>query len=176
MAYLTQTVNNTGSFVTTTNIWDAQAIEQVDVTSPEFKSLLVALYFDVNTIATVLNNKVSGYLVDQEFVSGKLYANPTSANPNDLIPGFTKSFIFTGPIGAGITSINHGITVDANLRWISIIGAATDNIGFGGYPITYGDPSGNNIGVTTSATQIIIDNGSGVNFSSAYVTVEYVKY
>lgn len=175
MPYITETGINTGSFIQTTNIWDTEAIASVNVNSQEFKGLLIALYQDIGNIAIVLNNKVSGYYVDQEFVSGKLYSNPNSSNPENLVPGFTKSFMF-GALGPGITAQNHNIAVNANTRWISIVGAATDNVGLVGYPITFAGAAGNNIEVTMSATQIIINNASGIVFSSAYVTVEYVKY
>lgn len=173
MAYLPGTLTDVGSFLGTTTVWDAQIIENIDVNSQEFKDLLVELYTQFNKVLIELNGKVSAKLPSIEFVSGKIYANPNGSN--DLIPGFTKSFTI-GALGPGVTAINHNIAVDANLRWISIVGAATDNVGMVGYPITFGGAAGNNIGVTTSATQIIINNASGVAFSSAYVTVEYVKY
>lgn len=175
MAYIPDQQINTGSFVPTTNVWDISRLYDVEVGSPEFKELLVRLYQNVNTIAIVLNAKCSGYYINEEFVNGKLYFNPNDNNSLELRPGFQKS-INTGALGAGVTAVNHGITVTNTLKWMFMSGAAT-NTGTGvGYPITFGGAANNNIGVNTTSTQIIINNNSGITFTDSQVTLEYVKF
>lgn len=175
MAFIPDQMIDTGSYVPTTQIWETSDITSLEVSSPEFKELLVRLYQNINTIALVLNTKVSGYFINQEFASGKLFTNPATNDPMAYIPGYVIN-ILTGALGAGITAVNHGLTVTNLWKWISISGAATDSIGLVGYPITYGDPAGNNIGVTVSATQVIINNASGIAFTSSNITLEYIKY
>lgn len=166
---------NTGSFIPTTNIWDVGHFYEVEVGSTEFKELLVRLYQNVNNIAIVLNAKCSGYFINEEFVNGKLYFNPTTNDPMQLRPGFQKT-INTGSLGAGITAVNHGITVTNTLKWMFISGAATNTGTLVGYPITFAGAAGNNIEVRTTATQVVINNNSGVTFTDSQVTLEYVKF
>jgi len=175
MAYNLEQQINTGSFVPTTNVWDISRLYDVEVGSPEFKELLVRLYQNVNNIALVLNTKSSGYYINEEFVNGKLYFNPASNEPMQLRPGFQKT-VNTGALGAGVTAVNHGITVTNTLIWMFISGAATNTGTLVGYPITFAGSAGNNIEVRTSATQVIIDNNSGVTFTDSQVTLEYVKF
>jgi len=177
MAYIPGQQINTGSYVPTTNIWDVTQLYDVEVNSPEFKELLVRLYQNVNNIAVALNTKVTGYYIDQEFVSGKLFYNPL-ADPNDpmqLRPGFIKT-INTGALGAGITAVNHDIAVTNTFQWMFISGAATDTGTLVGYPLPFASAAGNNIEVTVTSTQIVIDNNSGVTFSHSQVTLEYCKF
>lgn len=175
MAYIPDQQINTGSYVPTTNVWDVSRLYEVEVGSPEFKELLVRLYQNVNNIAIALNTKATGYFINEEFVSGKLFFNPSSNNPLDLRPGFIKT-INTGALGAGVTAVNHNLPVTNTWKWMFISGAATNTGTLVGYPITFAGAAGNNIEVTVSATQVIINNASGVTFTDSQVTLEYVKY
>ncbi len=168
---------DTGSFVPTTNIWDVGNIYEVKVDSPEFKELLVRLYQNINNIALVLNTKCSGYYINEQFVSSKLFFNP-NAESNDALqlrPGFIKT-IDTGALGAGVTSINHDIAVTNTFKWMFIYGAATNTGTLVGYPLPFAGAAGNNIEVRVTATQVVINNTSGVTFTDSQVTLEYCKY
>lgn len=176
MAYIPDQQINTGSYVPTTNVWDVAQLYEVEVGSPEFKELLVRLYQNVNNIAVALNTKVTGYYINQEFVSGKLFYNP-NADPNDpllLRPGFIKT-INTGALGAGPTAINHNIAVTATFQWMFIYGAATNTGTIIGYPLPFSGAVGNNIEVSVTSTQILINNNSGATFTHSQVTLEYCK-
>lgn len=175
--YIPDQLINTGSYVPTTNVWDLGRLYEVEIDSPEFKELLVRLYQNINNIALVLNTKSTGYYINQEFVSGKLFYNP-DANPNDplqLRPGFMK-VINTGALAAGVTAVNHDIDVTNTFKWMFISGAATDTGTIVGYPLPFSSAAGNNIEVTVDATQVLIDNNSGVTFTDSQVTLEYTKY
>lgn len=177
MAYITDQQMNTGSYIPTTNIWEVSQLHDIDVNSDDFKRLLVRLYQNINNIALVVNTKVTGYQIQQEFVSGKLFYN-ASANPNDplqLRPGFIIT-INTGALGAGITSINHNISVTNTFQWMFISGAATNSGTLVGYPLPFAGATGNNIEVTVTLTQIVINNQSGVTFDNSQVTLEYCKF
>ena len=166
-----------GSFVPTTNIWDVGQLYEVDVNSDEFKELLVRLYQNVNNIAVVLNTKVTGYYITQQFVSSKLFFNP-NARPNDaaqLRPGYIKT-INTGALGAGVTAVNHDIPVTNTYKWMFISGAATDTNTIVGYPLPFSGAAGNNIEVSVTATQVLINNNSGVTFTDSQVTLEYCTF
>jgi hypothetical protein len=177
MAYIPNQQINTGSYVPTTNVWDVSRLYEVEVNSPEFKELLVRLYQNVNNIAVALNTKCTGYYINQEFVSGKLFFNP-NANPNDplqLRPGFLMT-VNTGALGAGITAVNHNIDVTNTFKWMFISGAATNTGTLVGYPLPFAGATGNNIEVRVTATQVIINNNSGVTFTDSQITLEYCKF
>jgi len=168
--------SDTGSFVPTTNIWDVNHIYETDINTPEFKELLVRLYQNMNNIALVLNTKSSGYYINKEFVTGKLYYNPTSNDPMQLRPGYAIT-IPCGALGVGPnTPVAHGLTVTNTWQWMSIYGAATDSVNLYGYPITFGGTVTGNIAVYVDSTNINIDNQTGVTFTSSAVTLEYVKF
>lgn len=175
MAYIPGQQIDTGSYVPTTNVWDVARLYEVEVDSPEFKELLVRLYQNVNNIAITLNTKATGYYINEEFVSGKLFYNPTNFNdPLQLRPGFLKS-INTGALGAGVTAINHGIAVTATFQWMFIYGVATNTGTLVGYPLPFAGAAGNNIEVSVTSTQVLINNNSGVVFTDSQVTLEYCK-
>lgn len=166
-----------GSFVPTTNIWDVSRLYEIDINSDEFKELLVRLYQNINNIAVVLNTKSTGYYINQQFVSSKLFFNP-AANPNDpsqLRPGYITT-INTGALGAGITAVNHNIVVTNTFKWMFIYGAATNTGTLVGYPLPFAGATGNNIEVTVTATQVVINNNSGVTFTDSQVTLEYCMF
>ncbi len=175
MAYIPDQQINTGSYVPTTNVWDVSRLYEVEVNSPEFKELLVRLYQNVNNIAIALNTKSTGYYINEEFVSGKLFFNPASNDPLLLRPGFIKT-INTGALGAGITTTNHDIAVTNTFKWMFISGAATDTGTLVGYPLPFAGAAGNNIEVSVTATQVLINNNSGVTFTDSQVTLEYCKF
>ena len=175
MAYIEDQQINTGSFVPTTNVWDVGRLYEVDVNSDEFKELLVRLYQNVNNIALVLNTKSTGYYINEEFVSSKLFFNPDSNDPLDLRPGFIIS-INTGALGAGVTAVNHNIDVTNIFKWMFISGAATNTGTLVGYPLPFSSAVGNNIEVSVTATQVLINNNSGVTFTDSQVTLEYCKF
>ncbi len=175
MAYIPDQQINTGSYVPTTNVWDVGLLYDIEVTSPEFKELLVRLYQNVNNIALALNTKSTGYYINEEFVSGKLFFNPASNDPLQLRPGFIKT-INTGALGAGVTAVNHDIAVTNTFKWMFISGAATNTGTVVGYPLPFAGAAGNNIEVSVTATQVLINNNSGVTFTDSQVTLEYCKY
>jgi hypothetical protein len=175
MAYIPGQQINTGSYVPTTNVWDVARLYEVDINSDEFKELLVRLYQNVNNIALVLNTKSTGYYINEEFVSGKLFFNPESSDPLQLRPGYIMA-VNTGALGAGVTAIDHNIAVTDSFKWMFIYGSATDTVTIVGYPLPFSGAAGNNIEVSVTATQVLINNNSGVTFTDSQVTLEYCKY
>ena len=175
MAYNQNQQISTGSYVPTTNVWDVSRLYEVEVGSPEFKELLVRLYQNVNNIAIVLNTKTTGYYINEEFISGKLFFNPVSNDPLQLRPGFIIS-VNTGALGAGVTAVNHNIAVTNTFKWMFISGAATNTGTLIGYPLPFAGVAGNNIEVSVTSTQVLINNNSGVTFTDSQITLEYCKF
>lgn len=166
---------DTGNYVQQTPIFDVSQLYEVDVKSPEFKELLVRLYQQVNNVILSLNNKESGFYVQEEFVTGQLYFNPNSTSPLDLRPVFRKE-INIGPLGPGATVVAHGLAITNTWKFTHIYGAASDTIGLQYFPLPYASPGGAaNISLSVNVANILITNNTGVAFTDCYVTLEYVK-
>ena len=74
-----------GDFVPTTNVWDVDMIQEVEVNSPEFKELLVRLYQNVNAISTSLNARDSGYYPNNQiYINGQLFFPTQKMSPQTL--------------------------------------------------------------------------------------------
>lgn len=166
---------NTGSYVQQTPIFDVSKLYEVEVNSPEFKELLVILAQQTNNISLVLNNKISGYYLLEEFVTGANYFNPNSTDPLQLKPEFGKTFNI-GALPAGVTNVAHNLTITNTWQFTNIYGTANDNVGSNYYPLPFASAGGaTNIELRVNATNIVITNNSGINFTSCLVTLKYLK-
>jgi hypothetical protein len=172
---------NTGSYVQQQSVFDVGLLYSTEVTSPEFKELLVRLAQQVNNHAISLNEKESGYYLQEIFANGKLFFNPNSSSQLDLRPGFTK-VIDTGALAAGVNTIPHGLTIGVNVpvgniwSFYKINGAANDFASSNYYPLPFAGAAGNNIEVRVNAANIVITNNSGQTFSSSTIVLEFLMY
>lgn len=169
-----------GSYVPSTNIWDVSQIQSVEVTSPEFKELLIRLYQNVNAIALSLNIKDSGLYILQEFANGQgFFPNPT-ATPEmqtTLRPVRRKVINFGQLPNAGTKSVAHGIVCNSSTTFTRIYGTASDTTGFNYIPLPYASPTLiNNIELKVDATNVTIITGSNrSNFDTTFIILEYLQ-
>jgi len=175
------TSNQYGAFIATTSVWDVQQIYTTDITTPEFKELLVRLYQNINNIAIVLNLKDTGMYPITEYVNGQLFfPNPanssaTTGAANPIQRQVLRKVINFGALGAGATSVNHNIIINAAYTFTRIYGVASDTTTNNYYPLPFASAGGaNNIELRVSATQVIITNNSGIAFNFCYVILEYL--
>lgn len=177
MAFIPDQQINTGSFVQQTPIFDVGRLYQVAVDSDEFKELIVRLAQQTNNISIVLNNKKSGYYIQEEFVTSSNYFNPASSDPLQLRPEFRKTFnIGALPIGV-LPPVPHGLAVTNTWQFTHIYGAATKNTApFESYPIPYAGAAGTFISLSVDGTNIYLTNNSGIAFTSCIVTLEFLKF
>lgn len=174
--YIPNSTQNTGFYVPTTNVWDVAQLQDIDVNTPQFKELLLRLYQNVNNISVALNAKDTGYYIDQEFVNGQNYFNPLSTNPILTRSVFRKVIDFGVLPNAGTKTVPHGITVDANLTWTRIYGAATDPVGLNGIPLPYASATGQDIELRVDAVNVIVTTTSNrTAFTRCYIVLEYLK-
>ena len=69
--------NSLNVFLPTTYNIDVSRVYNTNVSSPEFKELLVRLYQDLNRICTTINLKDTGYYIEQELINSRLlFPNP----------------------------------------------------------------------------------------------------
>jgi hypothetical protein len=144
----------------------------IDVTSPQFKELIVRLYQNIGNIATVLNTKESALYTTNQFVTGQLWFNPNSSNLGDRRGGF-REVVNIGALGIGGTYA-HNLPVTNQWKFTYIGGAASNTATLVYYPLPFVGVAGF-IEVRVDATNVIINNTTGVAFTDAYVVLEYLK-
>ncbi len=173
----------TGVFLPTTNVWDVGQLEDLDVSSPEFKLLLVRLYQNINDIALSVNIRDAAYYNTQEFVSGQLFfpnpaANDNDSNANDFRQGMRMVVDFGVLPNTGSKSVAHNITVSATTSFTRIYGSATDPVGFNYIPLPYASPTAaDNIELSVDATDVTITTGlDRTNFTTCIVVLEYLQF
>lgn len=174
--------NNYGAFVPTTNVWDVSEIYQTEVTSPEFKELLVRLYQNLNNMSLVLNLKDSAYYVNTEFVNGQSYfPNPSYNSSTATAPSMRQVYrlvINFGALPASTTkSVAHGLTPSAGWTFTRIYGSSSDTTDLLYVPLPYASSTANkNIELNVDATNVNIITGIDWSaYTKTYVILEYMK-
>jgi hypothetical protein len=177
-----QDADQYGSFIQTTQIWDIAFIEEVDVTSPEFKELLIRLYQQLNNIAVVLNTKDTGQYQLSEFVNSQLYFSDPALNSSTALSPQDRQVLrkvinFGTLPNAGTTAVAHGITCTVKTTFTRIYGTASDTAGKNYIPLPYASPTAaNNIELKVDATNVTIITGSNrTAFTITYVILEYLQ-
>ncbi len=175
-------VSNIGSFVPTTNIWDVSRLYEVDVTSNEFKELLVRLYQNINLIALNLNMKDTGYYVLQEFVNGQLYfPNPSLDSTTPQSPTYRQVFRTVINFGAlpndTTKSVAHGLSITSTYSFTRIYGASTKSDQTSFIPLPYSSTTLNqNILLSVTATDVVVTTGIDYSsYTTTYIVLEYIK-
>lgn len=172
--YIPNITDNTGLYVPTTDVWELSQIANVDINSEEFKLLLVRLYQNINNIAYVLNLKESAYYLQTQFVTGQQFFSADPTMPNAL-RGSYRLMVIPGALGAGVTTTPHGLPVTSTWQWTRVTGAATNTGTLVGYNMPWAGAAGTYIDVHVTATDVVIDNGSGVTFDKSLVVLEFLK-
>lgn len=167
-------LQNTGSFVSSTQLFDAGQFYGVDVNTRNFKDLLVLMHQQIGQMAVVLNTKTTGYYLEEIFNTGNQWFNPNLTDPLQLRPHFRR-VVNMGALNPNSTQ-PHGITVTADTKFTYIGGAASDNVGSNYVPLPHANGGATDIIVTVNATNVVVTNNSGIAFTSAYVVLEYLEF
>lgn len=171
--------NEIGDFVPTTNVW-VDRLHQIEVTSPEFKQLMVDLYQNINNIAISLNSRDSGYYPITQFINGQLFfPNPeytTSTNTQVLRQVFRQVVICGALPNATTKSVAHGIDINEAYTFTRIYGCATDPINLLYVPLPYASNTANdNIELSVDATNVVITTASDwTAYTITNVVLEWV--
>jgi hypothetical protein len=174
--------NNYGAFVPTTNVWDVSEIYQTEVTSPEFKELLVRLYQNLNNMALSLNIKDSAYYVNAEFVNGQsFFPNPAYNSSTTTVASMRQVFRLVINFGAlpnsTTTSVAHNLPANAGWTFTRIYGCATNPSTPQYLPIPYASNTANaSIELWVDGTNVNIKTASNLSaYTTTYVILEYMK-
>jgi len=178
--------SNFGSFVTSTNIWDVQQLQQLDI-DPKLKELLVRLYQNINNISISLNTRDAGYYVQEEFLNGQIYyPNPALDSTTSQSPTMRQVFRLVVDFGAmpnaGTKSVAHNIDIIAaagsypGYSFTRIYGAATKpTTSF--IPIPFSSPTLNeNIKLEVDTTNVTITTAIDYSlYTICYIVLEFIK-
>lgn len=174
MANIPNTNQNAGLFLPSTFVWDASRLYDINVNSEEFKEIIVRLHESTNSIAISMNLKDSGYYPLTEFVSGQLLFSNT-AGQAELFRQAYRLVVNIGALPPGIKSVFHNLAIMTGWSFMHIYGTANTNVSNDYYPMPWAGAAGAYISLNVNATQVVIDNQSGVSFLDSYVVLEYVK-
>lgn len=170
-----------GNFVPTTSVWDIDLLRTTEVTSPQFKELLVRLYQNVNLMALSLNTRDAGYYDTQEFVNGQLFfQNPSLTSASTTTPVYRQVFRKVINFGAlpdtTSASVAHEIAMTEAVTFTRIYGCASDPATNTYLPLPYASPTlANNIELSVGPVNVTITTGSNrAAFTTTYVVVEWL--
>jgi len=177
-----QQVQNTGTYIATSNVWELQQLQETDISAPAFKELLVRLFQNTNNMALAVNGKDAGIYHTDEFVNGQtFFPNPNLNSMSGSKP--TERQVYRKVINFGALPNNatktvaHGLTINSSYSFTRIYGAAT-NVANGFYiPLPYASSTASDI------IELLVDN-TNVNlktvsdmsaYTTCYVILEYLK-
>jgi hypothetical protein len=172
-----------GAYVPTTSVYDViSQINETDVSSPEFKELLVRMYQNLNLMALVLNVKDTGIYQNQEFVNGQtFFSNPALSSQTSQQPTQRQVFRMVINFGAlpntATKLVPHNISTNLAVTFTRIYATASDTTTLAYIPIPYADAAGtDNIQIRITPTDVAITTVSDrTNFNVTYVILEYLK-
>jgi hypothetical protein len=171
-----------GLFVPTTSAIDVANIYSTDVTSDEFKELIIRLYQSINDISIVLNLKDTGYYTTKEFLNGQVFfPNPSLNSTTSTAPSHRQVFRTVINFGslpnAASKSVAHGIAITSGYASTRIYGSATNTAKTSFIPLPFASPTLNeNIKVEVTNTNVVITTGiDRTSYTTCYLVIEYIK-
>ena len=174
---------DTGAFLGTTQEWDVSEIYSTEVTSPEFKELLVRLYQNLNNMATMINLKDTGYYDTSEFVTGQQFfpgtVDSTTTAEAKFRSVYRKVIDFGALPNAAAKTVAHGITCNTSTQFTRIYGAANKLAAPLSYlPLPYASAvAANVIELSVDNTNVTITTGvNRTAFTSCYIVIEFLKF
>jgi len=173
-----------GAFVPTTESFEIEDLDSIDINSPEFKDFLVRLRQILNNSAMILNIKDTGIYDPEEFVCGQIWfpdpalTSYTARKPTER-QVLRKVINFGALPNAGTKNVAHGITFPApnTYSFTRVYGAATDPTGGSYLPLPFAAiTDNNNIELSVDNTNVIVTTGiNRAAWTTSYVVLEYIK-
>lgn len=171
--------NFPNSFENTTDVYDVDVIQGLDINSSEFKEFLVRLRNRINRLAVSLNGRDGGFYGLGEYNTGMQYF-PSSTDPQANYRTVTRQVVNFGALPNTATkAVNHNINppsgTNANYIFTRIYATATDSVGFSYIPVPLADAAGNIIDLIINQTQVTITtNFDATAYTICEVVLEYI--
>lgn len=171
-----------GSFSNVNNQLDIESINNLDVTSDEFKRFLVSLGIAIDDISTQTNIRDIGYYVTELTLCGQqFFPNLALSSDTQQSPTFRSVYRQVVNFGAlpnnAAKTVSHGITlIDGATIFTRIYATATNTSTFVGIPIPSSTVGGNITDLSITATDVVITTDwNGTPFNQCYVIIEFIK-
>jgi len=170
------------SSIPTTAVLDVSDVYSTDVTSPEFKELIVRLYQNFNMMLLAINDKDTGIYDTDEFITGQSYfSNPGLNSSTSSIA--TEREVYRKVINFGTlpntatTSVSHGITIDVNVTFTRIYGASSNSLGTSFIPLPNSSTTLNkNVELIVTNTNVSVITGIDMSaYTRTYIVLEYIR-
>lgn len=180
-------VIDSGAFIPTTSLFDVSDIYSTEVTSKEFKDLIIRLYENQKQVNLLLNMKETAIYTREEFVCGQTYFPNTSLSSSTAVTPtqrqvYRKVINVTSVLpNTGTLQIPHGLTTTEVMSVTNIYGASTipAAVAANRRYITLPYPSADgttNIELYADNTNInIITASDRTDYTITYVVVEFLK-
>jgi hypothetical protein len=117
-------------------------------------------------LANAVNVREIGWFLDEELLSGKQFYPGQGDNPGTFRTILRK--VVTSALTAGVNTIAHGITVDANFTLMTLYAAATNHGALTSEPIPNGSDT-----ITMTATNFIVTVAA--NWDTCNIVCEYIQ-
>lgn len=170
-------LQNTGAYLPTTVLLDTTDINSIQVTSPQFKNLIVQLYRTINNLSLQINLKDTGYYQTTEFVNGQLYfPNPAqtelTAQPEPIYRNvYRRVYDFGALPNTATKTLAHTIDLTSDYTFTRIYGCATNTTTKAAMPLPTSD-----IKLFIDATNINVVTVSDLSaYTVTYIVLEYLK-
>lgn len=173
--------NLQGNFLPTTQVWDVSQIESTDVTSPEFKELIVRLYQNLNNHAMAVNAKDTGSYDTQEFVNGQTFfassGSDSSTSSNEGRQVFRKVINFGSLPNNTTKTVAHDVSISDDVSFTRIYGTTNDKIAHSYLALPYATSTAADIiELYVDGTNVAIKTGKDrTSYTVTYVILEYLK-
>lgn len=178
----TNNPSNAISFLPTTYIWDVARLYEVEVSSPEFKELLVRMAQNVNNMLLLLNLKDTGVYITNEIINGQKYfpdQTLNSSTPGTAVDRQVYRIVinFGALPNTSTKSVPHTITITPKTTFTRIYATASDTTGNNYIPIPYASATlANVVELNVDLTNVnITTNSDRTNFTVCYVVLEYLQ-
>lgn len=174
-------LNSEGILLSTTDKYDSQIIEELEIDSPEFRQFLIWIQQALNDHANYMNRKDYAAYDLAESINGQTWfqGNDDGASTNVNFRQVYRKVINIGALdnAAGTTVYPHGIDVTDTYAFTRIYGVANRPTPFLALPLPYASATAADvIELNVDATNINITIGKDLSaFTKTTVVLEYVK-
>lgn len=133
----------------------------------------------IKRISVVINSKETGLYLEQEVLNSNVWFSTTALNPQSPSESYRRQeytkVVNFGAVGAGINpGVAHGLVIGANWVFTEIRGVATNAVTNHYYPLPWTGAAGF-ISLELTATNVVINNTSGLAFPQCLVVLKYLK-
>lgn len=165
---------DSSTLISITSTIDPTLIRDIDINSDEFRSFMVSLIENINSISLAVNDKDVGIYSEGEILSGQKFF-PVSTNKVDRAT--RRKVIDFGALPNTTTkSVAHGLDITWGYIFTRIYAVASDTTGLTRLPIPYASATAADIiELWSDGTNINIKTGKDrTAFDTTYVVIEYL--